>query len=93
MNVWKDCSDLKSFLYAPDGRVLAEIIYGGYGTWSIKVAHKARGSWMGRDLAKAACEQIVEAERPGRVLFIREIDRAPSVEPLTWWQRIKDALC
>lgn len=59
---WKDCGDSKSVLFRDGGQVLAEIIYAGHGTWSIKVLHRARGQWVGRDSAKAACEGLVRKE-------------------------------
>jgi ribosomal protein S18 acetylase RimI-like enzyme len=82
MNIWRDFGDSMSYLHRADGEVLAEMISSRYDRWSIKVNHKARGLWIGRDLAKAACERIVEMERPGRIVVQHISPSAPS-----FWQR------
>lgn len=79
---WRDFGDSMSYLHRADGQVLAEIISSRYDRWSIKVNNKARGLWIGRDLAKAACERIVEMERPGRIV---ELQICPPA--VTFWRR------
>ena len=80
--IWRDYGGSMSYLHRADGQVVAEMISAQYDRWSIKVNHKARGYWIGRDLAKAACERIVEMERPGRIIV-----QAISPHKQAFWQR------